>query len=158
VKEVLGGRMMKEGQTGPWRILVVDDLPLWADSIKVWANSFNCEVRLATNLQSAVRELGQWSPHLILLDLHMPWDAWQPLPAIGHKYRMDQRTLAFCEHVRSEPSLSHIIIAVTSVESQFEHQQMAFHAGAHRYYSKGEFTAQHLKDLLSQVQAVYSVT
>ena len=148
---------MKKDETHRWRILVVDDMPVWADSIKLLANLLNCDVRLATNLQSAVRELGQWLPHLILLDLHMPWDGWEPLPAIGHKYRMDQRSLAFCEQVRSEPSLSHIIIAITSVESQLEHQQMAFHAGAHRYYSKGDFSTQQLEDLLAQVQAVYSV-
>ncbi len=148
---------MADNQTRPWRILVVDDLPIWADSVKLWASSFNCQVRLATNLQSAVRELVRWSPHLILLDLHMPWDAWQPMPSIGHKYRMDQRSLAFCEQVRSEPSLSHIIIVITSVESQIEHQQMAFHAGAHRYFNKGDFSVQHLEDLLDQVQTVYDV-
>lgn len=145
----------KEGHR--WRILVVDDLPVWAESIKLLADLFSCDVRLATNLQAAVRELAQWSPHLILLDLHMPWDTWEPLPAIGHKYRMDQRSLAFCEQVRSEPSLNHIIVAITSVENQLEHQQMAFHAGAHRYYSKGDFSTPQLEDLLSQVQAIYRV-
>jgi CheY-like chemotaxis protein len=138
-----------------WRILIVDDLPVWADTIKTMAHMFGCDIRLATNLESAVRELVQWSPHLILLDLHMPWDAWEPLPTIGRKYKVNQRTLAFCEQVTSEPALSHIVVAVTSVESQAEHQALAFQAGAHRYYTKGDFSVNHLEDLLSQVQALY---
>jgi CheY-like chemotaxis protein len=139
-----------------WRILVVDDLPLWGESVQTMAAMLECDVHVATNLNAAVRELGHWSPHLILLDLHMPWDAWEPLAELRHKYEPNQRTLAFCEQVTREPSLNHIVVVVVSVENQVEHQEKAFKAGAHRFFTKGEFTTQLLDDLLDQLHDIYA--
>lgn len=141
-----------------WRILVVDDLPVWGESVQAMAAMLDCDVHVATNLNAAVRELGNWSPHLILLDLHMPWDAWEPLPSLRRKYKPNQRTLAFCEQVTTEPTLNHIVIVIVSVENQIEHQEKAFHAGAHRFYTKGEFTTQQLEDLLKQMHTIYIPT
>ncbi len=43
----------------PWRVLVVDDLPTWGDSVSSMAGLFDCELRVATNLGAAVRELAR---------------------------------------------------------------------------------------------------
>jgi len=123
-----------------WRVLVVDDLPVWADNVRAFAEMHRCGFRLATDLSAAVRELARWRPHLIILDLHMPRDPWQPIPELRDKYNPNQKTLAFCEQVTSHPQLSHILVAVVSVEQQLEQQELACKAGAHFFYNKGQFS------------------
>ena len=138
-----------------WRILVIDDLPRWGETIQAMAVMLKCQVRIVTNLQAAVRELGSWSPHLILLDLHMPWESWEPLPRLSKKYPPSQKALAFCEQVTTEPSLKHILVVIVSVESQAIHQERAAQAGAHLFLTKGEFTVGHLEGLLGQLAEIY---
>ncbi|MCB8944807.1 MAG: response regulator [Ardenticatenaceae bacterium] len=138
-----------------WRILVVDDLPRWGETIQDMAHLLHCQVRVVTNLQAAVRELMNWSPHLILLDLHMPWESWEPLPELNQKYTPDQKALAFCEQVTTSPPLKHILVVIVSVESQPIHQERAALAGAHRYFTKGEFKIEQFQSLLDQLEAIY---
>lgn len=137
----------------PWRVLIVDDLPTWSDSVSTFAALFDCEVRAAANLSAAVRELARWQPHLIILDLHMPRDDWEPIPAIQKKYKPNQKTLAFCEQVTTHPQLSHVLIAMVSVENQLEQQRLALEAGAHFFYTKGDFNTEKFAFLLTQLEA-----
>jgi CheY-like chemotaxis protein len=139
---------------GSWRVLVVDDLPVWADNVRAYAEMHGCEYRLATDLSAAVRELARWRPHLIILDLHMPRDPWEPILELRGKYKPNQKTLAFCEQVTSHPQLSHILVAVVSVEQQLEQQELACKAGAHFFYNKGEFSVHKFEFLLNQLQMV----
>lgn len=141
----------KDKQT--WRVLVVDDLPVWADTITHFATLFDCEVRLATTLSAAARDLARWQPHLIILDLHMPRDSWQPTPQLREKYGPHQKSLAFCEQVTSHPKLSDVIVAVATVEEQPEQQVLARQAGAHYFYNKADFTVAHFEDLLARTHA-----
>jgi CheY-like chemotaxis protein len=136
----------------PWRVLIVDDLPTWGDSISSIAGLFNCDVRVTTNLTAAVRELARWQPQLIILDLHMPRDEWEPLPLLGLKYKPNQKTLAFCEQVTTHPQLSHVVVAMVSVENQVEQQALALDAGAHFFYTKGDFDVEKFEFLLSQLR------
>ena len=143
--------------TSPCRILIVDDLPVWADSISAFAGLFGCEARTATTLQTAVRELIRWQPQLIILDLHMPRDEWEPVHAIGQKYAPNQKTLAFCEQVTSHPKLGHVIVAMVSVENQVEQQALALRAGADFFYTKGDFNVDKFEFLLNQIRAKSAV-
>ena len=136
----------------PYRILIVDDLPVWADSASAIAGLFNCETRVATTLNTAVRELARWRPQLIILDLHMPCDTWEPVPALRKKYLPTQKTLAFCEQVTTHPQLSHVVVAIVSVENQVEQQMLALQAGAHFFYTKGDFDAAKFSFLLDQLR------
>ncbi|KAA3659303.1 MAG: response regulator [Chloroflexi bacterium] len=135
----------------PWRILVVDDMSIWAETIRQFSTLFNCKVRHAARVGAAVQELARWKPHLILLDLHMPRDPWQPIAALQGKYSSDYKTLAFCEQVTSHPKLSHILVAITSVEEQAEQQAFALSAGAHHFFTKGEFNVEQFSLLLTEV-------
>lgn len=135
-----------------YRLLVVDDMPQWAETIRQFATLFPCHVRHATNLTAALQTVARWQPHVILLDLHMPRDDWQPVAAMRQKYRPNQKTLAFCEQVTTHPKLQDIIVVITSVEDQAEQQEAAVAAGAHHFYTKAEFTVNHLYDLLRQAQ------
>lgn len=138
-----------------WRILVIDDLPRWGETIQDMGTLLHCQVRVVTNLQAAVRELGHWFPHLILLDLHMPWESWEPLPGFSQKYPPSQKALAFCEQVTTEAALKHILVVIVSVENQTVHQELAAQAGAHLFLTKGEFTVNHLEGLLAQLEDIY---
>ena len=135
----------------PWRVLVVDDMAIWANTIRHFSTLFNCEVRHASRLTAAVQELARWKPHLIILDLHMPRDPWQPIPDLQGKYAPDQKTLAFCEQVTSHPKLAHILVTITSVEQQPEQQAIAMSAGAHYFFTKGEFDVDKFTSLLVEV-------
>lgn len=144
---------LPEKPTGsPRRILVVDDMSVWANTIRQFSTLFHCEVRHASRLTAAVQELARWQPHLIILDLHMPRDPWQPIPTLRGKYAPDQHTLAFCEQVTTHPKLAHILVAITSVEEQAEQQTLARAAGAHYYFTKGEFNVEQLTQLLADVE------
>ncbi len=135
----------------PWRILVVDDMSIWANTIRHFSTLFNCEVRHAARLTAAVQELARWKPHLIILDLHMPRDSWQPTTSLQGKYAPDQKTLAFCEQVIAHPKLSNILVTITSVEEQAEQQAIAMSAGAHHFFTKGEFGVEQFSTLLIEV-------
>ncbi len=137
----------------PWRVLVVDDLPTWGDGVMSMAELLQCEVRAVTNLQDAVRELAHWQPQLIILDLHMPRDEWEPEPLLRLKYKPNQKTLAFCEQVTTHPLLQHVVVAMVSVENQREQQALALEAGAHFFYTKGDFGVERFEFLLSQLAA-----
>lgn len=149
---------MNEQVLTPWRVLIVDDLPKWGDSISSMASLFDCDVRVTTNLSAAVRELARWQPQLIILDLHMPRDEWEPVPQLALKYKPNQKTLAFCEQVTTHPQLSHVLVAMVSVENQLEQQALALEAGAHFFYTKGDFNVEKFEFLLSQLTAVSPVS
>jgi CheY-like chemotaxis protein len=135
----------------PWRVLVVDDMAIWANTIRHFSSLFNCEVRHASRLTAAVQELTRWKPQLIILDLHMPRDPWQPIPALQGKYAPDQKTLAFCEQVTTHPKLAHVLVTITSVEQQPEQQANAMSAGAHYFFTKGDFDVDKFTSLLVEV-------
>lgn len=144
---------MRDEMQPPWRVLVVDDLPAWGDGVRSIAGLFDCELRVTTNLSAAVRELARWQPQLIILDLHMPRDEWEPEPLLRLKYKPNQKTLAFCEQVTTHPQLQHVIVAMVSVENQLEQQALALEAGAHCFYTKGDFGVEKFESLLSQLAA-----
>ena len=123
-----------------WRVLVVDDLPIWANQMRDYGRLFPCEIRHAARLAAAAQELARWHPHLIILDLHMPRDPWQPVAPLQAKYPADQKTLAFCEQIVTHPKLQDIFVVFTSVEEQPEQQALTRQAGAADFFTKGEFS------------------
>lgn len=137
--------------TTSWRILIVDDLPVWAASVRSMAQRLNGEVRLATNLKAAVRALRHWEPHLVLLDLHMPRDTWEPIETLSNRYAPHLKTLAFCEQITSHPDLTKVMVVMTSVEEQPRLQELAAVAGAHDFYTKDDFNTEKLRKILEEV-------
>jgi CheY-like chemotaxis protein len=85
----------------------------------------------------------------------MPWETWQPQPKLSQKYSPNQKALAFCEQITTSPALKHLLVVIVSVESQVIHQQRAAQAGAHRYFTKGDFKTEHLESLLAQLEEIY---
>jgi CheY-like chemotaxis protein len=136
----------------PWRILVVDDLPMWEETIRIMAKPLGAEVRAAANLSLALREVSRWDPHLVLLDLHMPRDSWVPQKKLLEKYGRTLPTLAFCELVTTTPQLNHIKVILTSVESKGILKRLARQASAHGFCPKGELNFNKLKELLGELE------
>lgn len=134
-----------------WRVLVVDDLPVWVNQIHDYCRLFPCEVRHAARLSAAAQEVARWHPHLIILDLHMPRDPWQPIEALQGRYPPDQKTLAFCEQVVTHPKLKDIIVIFCSVEEQAEQQALTRKAGAADFFTKGEFSIALFAHVLQRV-------
>lgn len=144
-------RQFKAMTKAKWRILIIDDLPVWATVIRDMAALLQSEVSLATNLSVAMRMLNNWEPHLILLDMHMPRDKWEPLAALQEKYDPSLKTLAFCEQITSDPKWSQVMVVMTSVEEQSRLQELASTAGAHAFFTKDDFNGQKLQELLRQI-------
>jgi CheY-like chemotaxis protein len=134
-------------------VLIVDDLPRWADAVQRYSQVLPCDTRHTSSLTAAVQSLDAWRPQLILLDLHMPRDDWQPEPTLYQKYGADQKTLAFCEQITSDPAYQNIMVVITSVEEQYEEQKNALRAGAFRFYTKEDFRLEDLEELLQILQA-----
>jgi len=72
-------------ESGPGRILIVDDDPLVSDALGSMVNLIeNVDVRLASGGRSGLEIAQQWDPHVILLDIAMPdMDGRQTLKALG---------------------------------------------------------------------------
>jgi CheY-like chemotaxis protein len=136
-----------------WRVLIIDDRAKFADAVRDMAHLYGCETRTALNLSTAVQEVTQWQPHLVILDLHMPVDKWEPKPALGAKYNLTQRSLAFCEQLTTHPRLHHVVVCVVSVDNQVEQVQLAEHAGAHRFWPKDGFGANEFEEMLRLVES-----
>ncbi len=71
--------------SGPGRILIVDDDPLVSDALGSMVNLLeNVNVRLAPGGRSGLKMARDWDPHVILLDIAMPdMDGRQTLKALG---------------------------------------------------------------------------
>ena len=71
--------------SGPGRILIVDDDPLVSDALGSMINLIeNVNVRLAPGGRSGLKMAQTWDPHVILLDIAMPdMDGRQTLKALG---------------------------------------------------------------------------
>lgn len=135
-----------------WRVLVVDDLPRWAEVVLDYSNMLPCDIRHVSSLMTAAQTLKTWKPQLILLDLHMPRDDWKPQDTLRHKYLVDQKTLAFCDQVVNSAESEETMVVIVSVEKQEVEQQKALVAGAFRFYTKESFHLGELEDLLQILQ------
>ena len=60
------------GQKQPYRILVVDEMPENRELLRELLNPLGFDLREADNGQVAFGEWQRWTPHLIILDMHLP--------------------------------------------------------------------------------------
>jgi CheY-like chemotaxis protein len=149
---VKGGEMGTQTEASqPWRILVVDDNKRVADIFARRFDALDCLTKVATQLSSARRDLVEWKPHLILLDLHMVDENWRRENEIAKKY--EYITLAFCAQVTSDPAFHNVMIAFLTIDDSY--REIGLQAGAHEYFIKDElFDSEDMrKELLDKLQA-----
>ncbi len=76
ISRQVGDSEEKEGRmedTGPGRILIVDDDPLVCDALASMMNLFdNVEVKTAPGGRKGLEVAREWYPHVVLLDIAMP--------------------------------------------------------------------------------------
>ncbi|GEM_PF-2449555 len=71
--ETLDAEDRRTQESGPGRILIVDDDPLVSDALGSMINLLeDVEVRLALGGREGLATAGEWNPHVILLDIAMP--------------------------------------------------------------------------------------
>jgi CheY-like chemotaxis protein len=128
-----------------WRVLIIDDRVKFADGVRDMAHLYGCETRTALKLSTAIPLLTHWLPHLVVLDLHMPADDWEPKPALRARYNLTQRSLAFCEQLTTHSRFQNVVVCIVSVDCQAEQVERAKQAGAHRFWSKDRLTRTRLK-------------
>ena len=58
--------------SGPWRILVVDDVQNNRDLLSYLLQPVGFKVREARNGEEALKVFAEWSPHAVLMDMRMP--------------------------------------------------------------------------------------
>jgi PleD family two-component response regulator len=56
----------------PARVLIADDDPKGAELLEAYLSSTDCELRIASDGEETLRQVAQWQPDLILLDIMMP--------------------------------------------------------------------------------------
>lgn len=61
-----------EPGTGPWRILVVDDIASNRDLVRELLQPLGFEIREAENGVEALDTFHEWAPHAVLMDMRMP--------------------------------------------------------------------------------------
>jgi PleD family two-component response regulator len=57
---------------GPPRILIADDTPQSAELLEAYLAGLDCELRVAVDGEETLRQVAEWHPDLILLDIMMP--------------------------------------------------------------------------------------
>ncbi len=134
------------------RVLVVDDLLYWADSIRKYSLLYDCEIRHAVNFPAAIKEVRRWRPQIILLDLHMPPDDWKPEESLKQVYGPARKSLAFCKQITSHPKLQEVLVIITSVENQTEHLEAGLAAGAFAFYTKPDFSVEVFGGLMAEAE------
>ncbi len=58
--------------SGPWRVLVVDDVPSNRDLLQALLLPLGFELREAENGADAIEIFEEWAPHAVLMDMRMP--------------------------------------------------------------------------------------
>jgi CheY-like chemotaxis protein len=147
--------------TPGWRILVVDDRVQFVNGVRDMAVLIDCDVKAAFSLKTAAEELtneklAHWTPHLILLDLHLPSRGWKPHAVLRDQYDPTLYALAFCRQVRAHPRLKNVVVCIVTVDDQQEQREMARQAGAHAFYLKDGFHYDTLETLLAHLEAMHS--
>jgi len=71
--DALAAEDRRTQESGPGRILIVDDDPLVSDALGSMIKLIDeVDVRLASGGRDGIAIAGEWSPHVILLDIAMP--------------------------------------------------------------------------------------
>lgn len=87
--------------TRPPRVLIVDDDPKGAELLEAYLSGTDCDLRIAEDGEQALREVAQWHPDVVLLDVMMP------------------RISGFevCKRLRSDPATRDVgIVMVTALD------------------------------------------
>ncbi len=118
------------------RILIADDTPQAAELHEAYLANEGYEVRVAADGEQTLRQVAEWHPHLILLDVMMP------------------RLSGFevCKRLRADPATRDIAILMVTALDQPADVERAVDAGTHDFLSKPINKAELLRRVRSLLQ------
>src|SRR5689334_7480063 len=122
--------MMRQSMAERPRILVVDDEPQIARTLRISLSAHGYEVYVANDGEAGLEEFKASKPDLVITDLSMP-----KMTGIEH-----------CEHIRDR---SQVPIIVLSVRGEDQHKVEALYKGADDYVTK-PFS---ISELLARIRA-----
>jgi DNA-binding response OmpR family regulator len=116
------------------RILIAEDTPQAAELLEVYLSEGSYDVRIAPDGEQALREVKEWSPDLVLLDVMMPRHS----------------GFEVCKRLRADPATRGIGVIMVTALDQPSDVEKAIEAGAHDFLTKPIKKA----DLLARVSAL----
>lgn len=119
-------------------VLVVDDDALNREVLEAFLTLANYPVRLAHNGASALKQIAQATPDLVILDVKMP----------------DMNGYELCQRIKSNPQTQHIKILLLTAFDGPQERQTGLAAGADAYMTR-PFDGE---DLIRKVQQLLPLT
>jgi DNA-binding response OmpR family regulator len=102
------------------RILIVDDTPQAAELLAEYLSDCGYELRTAHDGEQTLKQVAEWSPDLILLDVMMP--------------RMSG--FEVCKRLRSNPATQDVAVLMVTALDQASDVERAVEAGTDEFVSK----------------------
>jgi two-component system alkaline phosphatase synthesis response regulator PhoP len=106
--------------TGPPRVLIADDNPQGAELLEAYLSDSGYELRTAADGEQTLRQVDEWNPDLILLDIMMP------------------RISGFevCKRLRADPARRDTAVLMITALDQPSDIERAVEAGTDDFLSK----------------------
>jgi CheY-like chemotaxis protein len=102
------------------RILIVDDNPLSANLAKIVLENDGLEVAVAASSEETLREIGQFDPDLVLMDVNLP----------------DINGLVVAERLKLDPATKHIVVIAFTAYPVGNIREKMIAAGCQGYIAK----------------------
>jgi PleD family two-component response regulator len=104
----------------PPRILIADDNPQGVELLEAYLGEMDCEIRTAADGEETLRQVAEWKPDLILLDIMMP-------KISGFEV---------CKRLRANPASADIVVLMVTALDQPSDQDRAVEAGTNDFLTK----------------------
>jgi two-component system, OmpR family, alkaline phosphatase synthesis response regulator PhoP len=108
------------GEARPARVLIVDDNPQNADLMEAYLSACDYELRTASDGEQTLREIADWQPDLVLLDIMMP----------------KMSGFEVCKRLRADPATRDIAVLMVTALDQPADIERAVDAGTDDFLSK----------------------
>jgi PleD family two-component response regulator len=104
----------------PPRVLIADDDPKGAELLEAYLGDSDCDLRIAADGEETLRQVAEWQPDLILLDIMMP------------------RISGFevCKRLRASPATRNIGVLMITALDQPSDIERAVEAGTDDFLTK----------------------
>lgn len=102
------------------RILIADDNPQGVELLEAMLAGLDCEIRTAADGEETLRQVKEWHPDLLLLDVMMP-------RASGFEV---------CKRLKSDPATRDIVVIMVTALDQASDIDRAVEAGTNDFLTK----------------------
>jgi DNA-binding response OmpR family regulator len=111
---------MPQGQSRPARILIADDNPAGLELLEAFLTGADFDIQTAVDGDETLRQVRDWQPDLILLDIMMP-------KISGFEV---------CKRIKSDPATRNIVILMVTALDQHSDIDRAVEAGTDDFLTK----------------------